>query len=135
MNPLSKKLSVMILTILVSTPVLTTSADAKSNLKSSSGQIVGSLDAKFFDVHKQKSKFKPKKYVLADWPNDWKWDRDIDPDKSLFNQLDANTNGAITKKEFRARVMNDREDEVFAALDKNKDKKINRSELARFSKN
>lgn len=132
MNFLSKKIGILTLITVISISMATASSHAKSNLKSSSGHTVGSMDKKFFHTKKPKSKHS---VTVSDWPSDWKWERDINPDKPLFNQLDENTNGAISKREFRAAVMNDREDEVFSALDKNKDKTINRSELAKFSKN
>jgi hypothetical protein len=125
------KTSKLILAIaLLSIPAIANTANAKTNLKTSSGKEVVSMDKKFFNERKPIHRTAT---TINDWPNDWKWERKINPDKPLFNQLDQNTNGEITKEEFRSAVINDKEDRVFAALDKNKNESISRSELDKFS--
>ena len=127
-----KSSKVILAVTLLSIPLMANTAHAKTNLKTSSGQKVGYIDSKFF----KKEKPVQKNYgaQINDWPDDWEWERKIDLTKPLFNQLDENTNGEITKQEFRSAVINDKEDKVFAALDKNKNKSISRSELEEFSK-
>lgn len=134
------------------------SARTTTNLKTKSGQPIGSMDEKyynndgfyvynpFYDDPELKNDvdydidnpFVDDPELANDtnweWPEDWAWNETVDPNKPLFNQLDTNKNGMISQREFMKGTIHDNEAEVFAMLDKNQNGSISPYEIKAYSK-
>lgn len=126
---------ILCLTVLLGFSSLPALAGTTTNLKTKTGSVVGGLDSKHSN---QTYAAIQRQAALPDnnfqWPQDWAWENGINPDKPLFNQLDKNQNGFISKLEFKNSVINDKELEAFAFLDKNNDRQVNRSEFEVYTK-
>ena len=132
---MSNTLKILCLTILLGIISLPAFAGTTSNLKTKSGQAVGGIDSKYnTQSYRAVQRYAALPESNFQWPQDWAWEKDIDTDKPLFNQLDKNQNGFISKLEFKNSVINDRELETFVFLDRNNDRQITRSELEVYTK-
>ena len=85
-----------------------------SNLKSSSGQSIGGMDAKYYSQNRV--------------------NRDIDRSLEIFAEIDTDNNGELTQDEFMAGTMHNNEAEVFAMLDKNQSNSLSQNEFRYGSK-
>jgi Ca2+-binding EF-hand superfamily protein len=137
-------------------------AGTTSNLKSKSGQPVGSMDAKYYGEKtayidnpfyndpeiraKNDTNYNIDNPFVDDpeipndrdtnwnWPRDWTWNDNIDTNQPLFAQLDTNNNGMISQREFMAGTQHRNEAAVFAMLDKNESGSISPYEIRTYEK-
>lgn len=119
-----------------------------TNLRSASGQPVGSIDQKYYGHIDNPFYDDPELVNDVDYDIDnpfvddpelandvnWNWPERIDRSKPLFPQLDTDNSGYLSLNEFENGTIHDNEAEVFAMLDKNQSGYVSKYEFKSFDK-